>query len=327
MTPSPGRRRLPARALLVVLVVGAAGAVAVWTMTRGPAPTPRIAGSENAPAGMVRVAAGPFLQGCPTPDSKICQDTERPGRTVTLDGFFIDRLETTVAEYDGCVKAGKCPDLEKAQKNDQAVTFCNRGKPGREKHPLNCVHWAAASDYCRSVGKRLPTEAEWEKAARGPDGRIYPWGNEPSCKRAAVGGRECRVTDLSLIGTSPGGSRPAGASPYGALDMLGNVAEWTDDVFEPQYYRTGPLQNPRGGSREGLAEAAAQTPNRGYVSGTIDVGKTARIVTVAVRGGSWRDNVGADYGTFVFSRPLGNDPTVQLDTVGFRCARSLGPNE
>src|SRR5262249_12710325 len=135
--------------------------------------------------------------------------------------------------------------------------YCNRADRG--DHPVNCVDWNQAATYCRSSGRRLPTEAEWEYAARGSDGRLYPWGNEPpdarrlnACGRECVAfgkrlGREFRAMydgDDGWETTSPVGSFPAGASPFGALDMAGNVWEWTADWGGS--YAGVPVSNPRG---------------------------------------------------------------------------------
>jgi formylglycine-generating enzyme required for sulfatase activity len=150
----------------------------------------------------------------------------------------------------------------------------------RPAHPINCVDWDQAMAYCRWKGKRLPTEAEWEYAARGNDGRIFPWGNEaPSAKRLNVCGSECAAMakrelsaewpayyndDDGWAATAPVGSYPEGASPFGALDMAGNVAEWTADWYgvystkaetNPQGPRTGTSRVSRGGGWLGPARA------------------------------------------------------------------------
>ena len=166
------------------------------------------------PKGMVAVPRGEFFMGCNEKVDKECDYDEKPGRTVSVKAFFIDRTEVTVEAYAECVKAGECS-------KSPTHRYCNWGKRGREKHPINCVDWNQASKFCAWKGKRLPTEAEWEKAARGYDGRKYPWGNQRViCDYAVVadcGGRTQLV-----------GSKLTGASPYGAVDMVGNVWEWTD---------------------------------------------------------------------------------------------------
>jgi formylglycine-generating enzyme required for sulfatase activity len=169
---------------------------------------------------MVRVPAGSFYFGCNESEDSDCYRDEKPGGWIALREFKIDRTEVTVSAYEACVQAEAC---RKPGIGDP----CNWGESGREDHPINCVTWYQARAYCAWVGKRLPSEQEWEKAARGTDGRIYPWGNEPaSCAHAVMddgSGRGCGRDSM----TWPVGSKPSGASPYGALDMVGNVWEWT----------------------------------------------------------------------------------------------------
>ena len=186
----------------------------------------------KAPKGMVAVPRGKFFMGCNEKVDKECDDDEKPGKTVSVKAFFIDRTEVTVEAYAECVKAGEC------SKPDTG-TWCNWGKRGRKKHPINCVNWNQASKFCAWKGKRLPTEAEWEKAARGTDGRKYPWGNQrASCRYAVFDDERTKDTagdetdGCGRDSTWPVGSKPAGKSPYGALDMVGNVYEWTDSWWD-----------------------------------------------------------------------------------------------
>lgn len=197
-------------------------------------------GCGHAPEGMVCVPAGPFLQG-----SADGEADEQPERVVTLSVFWIDRLEVTVSQYDACVDAGVCAAPMLA--NDHCLLPRFRlGEDELADHPVNCVTWLSAGDYCAWVGKRRPTEAEWEKAARGEDGRTYPWGEEPpTCERAVMqeieGEQGCGAS-----APAPVGSRPLGASPYGALDMAGNVGEWVEDYYDWSYYEEAPDEDPMG---------------------------------------------------------------------------------
>jgi formylglycine-generating enzyme required for sulfatase activity len=127
---------------------------------------------------------------------------------------------------------------------------CNWGRPGRDKYPINCLDWSQADTYCRWAKKRLPTEAEWEKAARGTDGRKYPWGNidfanvgavaniaDEAARREFGKGYFTANYDDGYVDSAPVGRYPQGRSPYGALDMIGNVSEWVSDLFDPETFR------------------------------------------------------------------------------------------
>ena len=210
------------------------------------------------PKGMVLVPAGEFWMGCNEKVDRKCRKYEKPGRKIYLDAFSIDKHEVTVAHYRKCVEAGKCSNdgLTSREK-------CNWDKPGREDHPVNCVDWNQAKTYCAWAGKRLLTEAEWEKAARGTKGRIYPWGNQWDSSRANVG----------TGGTVSVGSNASGVSPYGVYDMAGNVWEWTSSLDKSYPYlaeegREGPKNKGyrvfRGGSWWRSSAEYARTSTRNW---------------------------------------------------------------
>lgn len=233
---------------------------------------------------MLYVPAGEFMMGCNVAVDKECQYDEKPYHKVDLDAFYIDKYEVTVDQYKACVNAKACTDK-------QVTTFdnCNYNKSDRGDHPMNCVDWNQSKAYCEYAGKRLPTEAEWEKAARGDDGRKAPWGNETaSCERAVVYEHGSRCGKNS---TWPVGSKPSGASPYGAMDMAGNAWEWVSDWYSINYYRNNTNNNnPKGPA----------------------IGKSR-----VFRGGSWF----YDPDTNRPSSRSHSAPGVRYDLLGFRCAK------
>lgn len=187
---------------------------------------------------MIEVPSGPFWMGCNTEQDSSCDAAEQPYHLVDLQTFWIDKLETTVNDYATCVLSGPCA-------TPAVGSGCNWNVEGRDDHPINCVPWEGAEAFCEWMGKRLCTEAEWEKAARGTDGRMYPWGNQaPSCEFAIKGGFS--MTGCDQGSTWPVGSVPKGGSPYGLLDMAGNVWEWTADWYGDDYYSSSPLSDPPG---------------------------------------------------------------------------------
>jgi formylglycine-generating enzyme required for sulfatase activity len=174
---------------------------------------------------MVYVPAGDFIMGADETDPGAHND-EYPQHTVYLDAFWIDQTEVTTAMYARCVEANVCdPPYSTLSHYGQSYY----GEPQYEDYPVMQVDWFDAMTYCEWVGQRLPTEAEWEKAARGTDGRTYPWGEEEI---------NCQLAQYNRCGgeTVPAGSYPAAASPYGALDMAGNVREWVSSLYRSYPY-------------------------------------------------------------------------------------------
>ena len=180
---------------------------------------------------MVYVPEGLFIMG-----SQNGAAAELKRHKVTLDDFWIDRTEVTNAMYALCVLAGQCPPPSKKSSLTRSDYY---GNPTYDNFPVINTYWASAEAYCRWAGRSLPTEAQWEKAARGTDARDYPWGNTmPGC--SLLDYSRC-IGDTLAVGSFPGG-----ASPYGALDMAGNAWEWVNDWYSAAYYDDTPRINPTG---------------------------------------------------------------------------------
>lgn len=223
------------------------------------------------PDGMVLVPGGKFFMGSDEPNFKLWQ----PAHPVIVDTFCVDMHEVTAAEYKACSDKGECKkppelpnwpktagtsDAEHEKKRAAYAELCNFGRPDRGNHPMNCVNWSLAEEYCAFRKKRLPTEAEWEFAARGSDGRKFPWGDvSGTAEHMNAGGLEftrwetkhaiaqsARLyeVDDGFEGTAPVGSFPKGKTKYGADDFVGNVWEWTADWFET--YKPDEVVNPKG---------------------------------------------------------------------------------
>jgi formylglycine-generating enzyme required for sulfatase activity len=174
---------------------------------------------------------------------------EQPARDVTMSGFWIDRTEVTNEQYERCVKAGACQPPAATSSYSQNTYY---GTEEFAAYPVVYVDWPRATAYCRWAGARLPSEAEWEYTARGPDGRIFPWGDEFDPARLNYCDGSCELPGADTTGddshaeTAPVGSYPSGASWIGALDMAGNVAEWTADWYGKDSYAAAASRDPQG---------------------------------------------------------------------------------
>lgn len=201
---------------------------------------------------MVCVPAGKFLMGAAETDTSAGED-ERPQHEVYLDAFWIDKTEVTNADFLRCIDEGAChPEIY-----DTTITtyIPYAVHPDYQSHPALIFIVDDAIDYCQWAGRRLPTEAEWEKSARGTDGRMYPWGESLDCERAnyyLCDNRPEPGPDVPPCGytsscqTRNVDSQTAGASPYGLLHMSGNVWEWVSDWYSTDYFTNSPQENPQG---------------------------------------------------------------------------------
>jgi len=230
---------------------------------------------------MVTIPAGTFLMG--NPEGKGRAD-EWPQRSVYLNAFAIDQVEVTNERYMAFVTS-----TGHRNPPNPYGTGSLRSVKGIEQLPVVQMTWYDAKSYCSWAKKRLPTEAEWEKAARGIDGRLFPWGDEPATLKQANFDREWEEEKT----LHPVGSLPAGDSPYGVQDMAGNAREWVSDWYDPEYYRHAPDRNPQGPDKKGVVRS--------------------------IRGGSWHSPV-ADITTSARGR---GGFALQTHGTGFRCVRSL----
>ncbi|MBI9046198.1 MAG: SUMF1/EgtB/PvdO family nonheme iron enzyme [Anaerolineaceae bacterium] len=218
-------------------------------------PQPTATEAEPTPSGIrinekdsmeeIFIEAGEFIMGSIDKEAKIYIEGGRaypevPQHTVYLDSYWIDKYEVTNGQYALCVDDGVCKPPNYTRSYTREFYF---GNPEYDNYPILYIDWFMAGEYCEWAGRRLPTEAEWEKAARGTDGRKYPWGNDPiTDDKANFCDIDCPKTHANenyndgYPDTAPVGSFPAGASPYGVMDMSGNAWEWTNTIVRPYPY-------------------------------------------------------------------------------------------
>jgi len=232
---------------------------------------------------MVTIPAGEFLMGSSEGQGRA---DERPQQAVYLDAFVIDQVEVTNERYMAFVKTTGHRTPPNPYGTGPLVSLA-----GIEHLPVVQTTWYDAKAYCSWAKKRLPTEAEWEKAARGTDGRLYPWGDElPTAKRANFDREWEDEKTLHPVGSVPGGD-----SPYGVKDMAGNAREWVSDWYDAEYYHHATNRNPQGPDKKGVVRS--------------------------IRGGSWHSPA-SDITTSARGR---GGFALQTHGTGFRCARSLNP--
>jgi eukaryotic-like serine/threonine-protein kinase len=280
--------------------------------TSAPAPSASAASGKACPKNTFLIPAGQFYMGS---DANDAPDNEKPSHNVSLGAFCFDATEVTVEAYAACTQRGACrklhPDVSyvgMTKQEEQAFKpLCNIDAADRRQHPINCISWRDAETFCRKNGKRLPTEAEWEYATRGPDGRIYPWGDDkPTVQHlnacdadCAKWGKEAGVGVLVLFAdksdgyaaTAPVGKFPGGSSRFGPMDVVGNVWEWVAD-WEGSY-KVDDQKNPSG-------------PSEGE----------KRII----RGGAWN---GARTEWLHPAFRFAAEPERRHPAIGFRCAADL----
>lgn len=252
------------------------------TATIIPTPTLGVGASQTSSIDgmlLLYVPEGPFPMGAEDGYSD-----EKPVHAVNLSAFWVDQTEVTNGMYALCVEAGACAQPRRHSSNLIDYYY---GFEGYVDYPVIFISWQDASTYCTWAGRRLPTEAEWEKAARGTDGRTYPWGS--SLPDETLADFDHILNDTARVGTYL-----LGASPYGALDMAGNVLEWTADWYGEDYYTTSPELNPPG-------------PDTGEWR--------------VLRGGSWTGNTNGIRST----RRYVHDPDSPYFDIGFRCVTESQP--
>jgi formylglycine-generating enzyme required for sulfatase activity len=301
----------------VEVVAGARHEVRIDLEPLGAGATPRVFRGDDG-AEMMLVAAGEFWMGIDDADQTRLKDEcrqqggqeadcvfdrEGPRHRVWLDAYYLDRYEVTNALFERFVRATAYRTTAEREGHGWSRQYRDErwqwikldgayfrqpggsGTASEPSHPVVMVSWNDADTYCRLAGKRLPTEAEWEKAARGTDGRRYPWGDAWDAARANA--------EMKVGSTSPVGRFPSGASPYDIHDLAGNVFEWVADWHDDTYYRRSPERNPRG-------------PETGTEKG--------------LRGGAWTKLAIFVRATFREA----SVPTDRNDLIGFRCAKSAG---
>lgn len=260
--------------LVLTSVVMVASGCSSRNVAKEQTPRPATSGKINPKDGaeLVLVPAGKFIMGSDASDPA-SQPNQTPQHSVHLDSYYIYKHPVTVAQYRRFAE-------ESGRKMPESPPW-----GWRDDHPMVMVVWEEAMAYAKWAGASLPTEAQWEKAARGTDARHYPWGNDWDNTKL-----QCSVEQWGdANATAPVGSHPAGASPYGAMDMAGNVTQWCLDNYSGNYYTLSPPKNPKGPSNSDRR---------------------------SLRGGSWS---ATDNNSFRAARRTGSNPRIPYMATGFRC--------
>ena len=291
---------------------------------------------QRLPKNMALIPEGLFLMGSTEEDiGKLLEldrnveagrfDVEIPQREVYMSAYLIDKYPVTNAEYKKFIESGgyKQRDLwsdagwDYIQQSKPLESNCvNSAMDGEDDCPVVNISWYEAEAFARYAGKRLPSEAEWEKAARGTDGRIYPWGNKFDKTRL-------NCAESKIEKPTPVAKYPQGISSYGCFDMAGNVWEWTADWFDSQYYRSAPDRDPQGPAKAEDKPFFGRPEDVGvsiYELEPAEAGSSTLSDCKVLRGGSWNG------GGVIHIRCANRDydePDYRNDTIGFRCARSL----
>ncbi len=279
--------------LALALLLAACGQTEPGGIGTGDVATVKEKTSPTDKMAMILIPGGAFQMGGLNDKA---QPDEKPNHKVTLKGFWLDKTEVTNAQYALCVAAGACEIPNELKSSTRSDYYANAEYAD---YPVIYVTWNDAKTYCEWAGRRLPTEAEWEYAARGTDFRDYPWGDTAPSEETANFGYKNK--DTLKVGSFPGG-----ASPFGILDMAGNVWEWVADYYGQTYYEKSPAENPTG-------------PDKPGVNG----------LQMVLRGGSWVDEIAelrVSNRGFALAQNLEADKLaasyagVSNERTGFRCA-------
>ncbi|HYP90680.1 MAG TPA: formylglycine-generating enzyme family protein [Polyangiaceae bacterium] len=265
------------------------------------------AATETAPADMLQVPGGSFTMGA----DGVGEADERPAHRVSVPSFWLDRTEVTNGRYLECVHAEKCAPF----RDDVARRFGAGPEAGfrGSEQPVVGVSYVDASRYCEFRGKRLPREIEWERAARGDDGRTFAWGDSKPTPELACYGRKPGAKGAT---TDPVGSHPSGAGPYGHLDLTGNVWEWTSDIYDPFAYRREGADRGIPGSCEQVLETQSflrKTKQQGFTGHNPIPVSCERVL----RGGAFN----YDAAGLRASNRVHHPETWRMLVAGFRCAK------